>query len=405
MRNRGMFFRENPFYLLGVHSRDTAETIRTASLEKQGAAKSREEKHMYRMAEERLLHERLRFRAELSWLCGMDKECAYSLIGGTGNMEKRENLPPSLRLLLAVHDLYNGGKDAFSVMETIIRLYPASDTNEVLVRIEADRKTGGFPPIKELFLLDIRKEELLWEIGVAAGRLNTEKLGRVLTVLGKADVPCSMALARFLSLYEEKTKAEVAALSRDLRYALRLAEMYPLQGLLLTEEKMKVYGKAVSPFYAMLHHEGLPDAVEIFFEEYVNEAFFFHKKGEKETALALLGCFLDSVCGNSRHIEKVKRWKIMMSEDRLTESVPYPKRKLERTTAVPKTVDHIPVVTLPRQSGGPFYVCLAGFLTAAVLCRYFYENKIKSRGITPSAFSMVCSLRQAFISIQFIMLS
>ena len=50
MRNRGMFFRENPFYLLGVHSRDTAEAIRTASLEKQGAAKSREEKHMYRMA-------------------------------------------------------------------------------------------------------------------------------------------------------------------------------------------------------------------------------------------------------------------------------------------------------------------------------------------------------------------
>ena len=223
-----------------------------------------------------------------------------------------------------------------------------------------------------MFLLDIRKEELLWEIGVAAGRLDTEKLGRFLTVLGKADVPCSMALARFLSLYEEKTKAEVAALSRDLRYALRLAEMYPLQGLLLTEEKMKVYGKAVSPFYAMLHYEGLPDAVEIFFEEYVNEAFFFHKKGEKETALALLGCFLDNVCGNSRHIEKVKRWKIMMSEDRLTKPLPYPKRKLGRTTAVPKTVDRIPAVTLPRQSGGAFYVCLAGFLTAAVLCRYFF---------------------------------
>lgn len=62
----------------------------------------------------------------------------------------------------------------------------------------------------------------------------------------------------------------------------------------------------------------------------------------------------------------------MISEDRLTESVPYPKRKLERTAAVPKTVDHIPVVTLPRQSGGAFYVCLAGFLTAAVLCRYFF---------------------------------
>lgn len=52
-----MFFRENPFYLLGVHSRDTAETIRTASLEKQGAAKSGEEKHMYQLAEERLLHD------------------------------------------------------------------------------------------------------------------------------------------------------------------------------------------------------------------------------------------------------------------------------------------------------------------------------------------------------------
>lgn len=372
MRNRGMFFRENPFYLLGVHSRDTAEAIREASLERRNAAKSGAEKHMYRMAEEHLLHERSRFRAELSWLCGMDKECAYALISGTGNIEKRENLPPSLRLLLAVHDLYNGGEDAFSVMETIVRLYPAGDTDEVLARIEADRKIGGFPPIKELFPLDIRKEELLWEMGVAAGRLNAERFGRFLTALGKTDVPCSMALTRFLSLYEEKTKAEVAALSRDLRYALRLAEMYPLQGLLLTEEKMKVYGKAVSPFYAMLHHEGLPDAVEIFFEEYVNEAFFFHKKGEKETALVLLGCFLDNVCGNSRHIEKVKRWKIMISEDRLTESVPYPKRKLERTTAVPKTVDHIPAVTLPRQSGGAFYVCLAGFLTTAVLCRYFF---------------------------------
>ena len=53
-----MFFRENPFYLLGVHSRDTAETIRTASLEKQGAAKSREEKHMYQLAEESKLQER-----------------------------------------------------------------------------------------------------------------------------------------------------------------------------------------------------------------------------------------------------------------------------------------------------------------------------------------------------------
>ena len=365
MRNRGMFFRENPFYLLGVHSRDTAEAIRMASLEKQGAAKSREEKHMYRMAEERLLHERLRFRAELSWLCGMGKERAYSLIDGRRSMESRKNLLPSLRLFLAVHDLYNGEEDALSIMETITRLYPACDTNEVLARIEADRKIGGFP-------LDIRKEELLWEMGVAAGRLNAERFGRFLTALGKTDVPCGMALTRFLSLYEEKTKAEVAALSRDLRYALRLAEMYPLQGLLLTEEKMKVYGKAVSPFYAMLHYEGLPDAVEIFFEEYVNEAFFFHKKGEKETALVLLGCFLDNVCGNSRHIEKVKRWKIMISEYRLTESVPYPKRKLERTTAVPKTVDHIPVVTLPRQSGGAFYVCLAGFLTAAVLCRYFF---------------------------------
>ena len=372
MRNRGMFFRENPFYLLGVHSRDTAETIRTASLEKQGAAKSGEEKHMYQLAEERLLHERLRFRAELSWLCGMGKERAYSLIDGRRSMESRKNLLPSLRLFLAVHDLYNGGKDAFSIMETIIRLYPASDTNEVLVRIEADRKIGGFPPIKELFPLDIRKEELLWEMGVAAGRLNAERFGRFLTALGKTDVPCGMALTRFLSLYEEKTKAEVAALSRDLEYALQLAEIYPLQGLKLVEEKMKVYGKTVSPFYAMLHHEVLPDAVEIFFEEYVNEAFFFHKKGEKETALALLSCFLDNVCGNSRHIEKVKRWKIMISEDRLTESVPYPKRKLERTTAVPKTVDRIPAVTLPRQSRGAFYVCLAGFLTAAVLCRYFF---------------------------------
>lgn len=282
MRNRGMFFRENPFYLLGVHSRDTAEMIRTASLKKQGAAKSGEEKHMYQLAEERLLHESSRFRAELSWLCGMGKERAYSLIDGRRSKESQKNLLPSLRLLLAVHDLYNGGKDALSIMETITRLYPACDTNEVLARIEADRKTGGFPPIKELFLLDIRKEELLWEIGVAAGRLDTEKLGRFLTVLGKTDVPCNMALARFLSLYEEKTKAEVAALSRDLRYALRLAEMYPRQGLLLTEEKMKVYGKQFLLFMPCFTMKDFPMQWKYFLRNMSMKRSSFIKKEKRK---------------------------------------------------------------------------------------------------------------------------
>ena len=138
-----MFFRENPFYLLGVHSRDTAETIRTASLEKQGAAKSGEEKHMYQLAEERLLHESSRFRAELSWLCGMGKERAYSLIDGRRSMESRKNLLPSLRLFLAVHDLYNGEEDALSIMETITRLYPACDTSADLARISEDRRVSA----------------------------------------------------------------------------------------------------------------------------------------------------------------------------------------------------------------------------------------------------------------------
>lgn len=367
-----MFFRENPFYLLGVHSRDTAETIRTASLKNQYAAKSVEEKRIYRVAEERLLHESSRFRAELFWLCGMNRAAAYSLIDGGWTEDNRENLPPSLRLLLAVQELYDCGENSFSAMEMITRLYPVRDTGEVLARIEEDRKIGGFLPVKELFPLDIRKEELLWDIGEAAGRLETERFGRFLMALREKDVPCGMALTRFLSLYEEKTKAEAAEISRDLEYALRLAEMHPSQGLLLAEEKMKDYGKAVSPFYAMLHQAGLPDNVEIFFEKYVNEAFLFYQKGEKETALALLDYFLRSVRGGSGYIEKVKKWRIMMDEDRRMEPLPHPKRKFERTTAVPKTVDHIPAVTLPRQSGSFFYVCLAGFMAAAVLCRYFF---------------------------------
>lgn len=58
----------------------------------------------------------------------------------------------------------------------------------------------------------------------------------------------------------------------------------------------------------MLHYEGLPDAVEIFLRNMSMKRSSFIKR-RKETALALLGCFLDNVCGNSRHIEKVKRWK------------------------------------------------------------------------------------------------
>ncbi len=76
-----------------------------------------------------------------------------------------------------------------------------------------------------------------------------------------------------------------------------------------------------------------PMQMEIFFEEYVNEAFFFHKKGEKGNRFGTARLFFsDNVCGYSRHIEKVKRWKIMISEDAADGICSLSKRKVERNS-------------------------------------------------------------------------
>lgn len=364
-----MFFKENPFFLLGAHSRDSVETIHALAQEKQNTASTEEERYRYEVAEASLLHGSSRLRAELFWLCGMEKEDAYRFISGMAERGAYERLPMSARLLLAIDRLAGGEENVLECMEAIESLYPPFEIEMVLEEIEKDRKIAGVPSVTSVFPVEIWRKELLWEIGAAAEQVDIELYGECLTALGGKKRNSGMATIQFLSVYEEKTRKEMDLLSKELSYGLLLCEKYPAQGTAIVEEKMKAYGKLAAPFYAAADRGELPDRVEILFEKYIYTAFLIYRMGKKEIALSLLGYFAKYIRKGDRYLEKVEAWKTIM-ENGGALKFPYPKPVMEEFPDVPKSIGKIPLIEMPKQSGrqGDFLILA---LMAAGLCVYF----------------------------------
>lgn len=244
-----MLFKENPFYLLSVHSTDGAAAIDAAlshqrkllPLEAEGAASE---------AAHWLLRMENRSEAEYFWPSGLPRRDAFLL---AENGESDCALSPRLRLLRFLNTLSEDTlrlEALLSAEEDFLALSPL----EALEDIQRDRRIAGFPAFKEPWVIEGYQQALILEIGsgaiAASRRLPEEERRRLLIALAKQGRR-GMLYTQLLSAYEKDVEKERAQLENDIAYALMISQKHPQQGRLLLAEKSRRYLSLSMPLYAM----------------------------------------------------------------------------------------------------------------------------------------------------------
>lgn len=244
-----MLFKENPFYLLSVHSTDGAAAIDAAlshqrkllSLGAEGAASE---------AAHWLLRMENRSEAEYFWPSGLSRRDAF-LLAESGECDCA--LSPRLRLLRFLNTLSEDTlrlEALLSAEEDFLALSPL----EALEDIQRDRRIAGFPTFKEPWVIEGYQQALILEIGsgaiAASRRLPEEERRRLLIALAKQGRR-GMLYTQLLSAYEKDVEKERAQLENDIAYALMISQKHPQQGRSLLAEKSHRYLSLSMPLYAM----------------------------------------------------------------------------------------------------------------------------------------------------------
>lgn len=244
-----MLFKENPFYLLSVHSTDGAAAIDAAlshqrkllPLEAEGAASE---------AAHWLLRMENRSEAEYFWPSGLSRRDAFLLAEGG---ESDCALSPRLRLLRFLNALSEDTlrlEALLSAEEDFLALSPL----EALEDIQRDRRIAGFPVIEEPWVIEGYQQALMLEIGDAAidasRCLPEEERRALLTSLAKQGRR-GMLYTQLMSAYEEDMRKELSELVRDIEYALMISKKHPQQGIALLTEKTRRYLALAMPLYVM----------------------------------------------------------------------------------------------------------------------------------------------------------
>ena len=245
-----MLFKENPFYLLSVHSTDGAAAIDAALSHKRMALPLEAEGAPYSKAAHWLLQMEHRSEAEYFWPSGLPRKEAFLL---TQSGESDSPLSPRLRLLRFLNALPEGTLTLEALLaaeEDFLALSP----QEALEDIQRDRHVAGFPVIEEPWVIEGYQQELILEIGsgaIAASRLLAEEERRgVLIALAKQGRR-GMLYTQLLSAYERDVAKERAQLENDIAYALMISSKHPQQGLSLLAEKSRRYLSLSMPLYVM----------------------------------------------------------------------------------------------------------------------------------------------------------
>ncbi len=375
-----MFFKENPFYLLGVHSTDGKRAIEQAAEEKAALAEGVEAK-AYRDAAEILLHPEWRCQSEFFWLCGTDKETAVSLVrqtveGEDVSLGERQSLSVFNRFILALNHLYYGkGEDAFSDMEELLSCYPLLKAEAVRSLISQDRDEAGFPGMEDVSALESWLHEAVWQAGVAVdacdGSLSEGEYGRLLARLEEMHGTDGILMARLLSAYEEKHGAEIKKIREELEYAVQLSFQHAPQGKDLFSDKVKAYGEAIRPFLiSAAHGNYCPLFVEEGCKKLLNGIIRLYQAGKKKEALSLLELFLKETETGGSFLSDAKRWKRCMEAGDVIEGQElYEVSESARGMNVPDSVCRISCGETVRQEGkkGTFLLLLAVGIIAVFL--------------------------------------
>ena len=240
-----MFFKDNPFYLLAVHTTDGAEVIEQSFRRKYETAQEREKKNL-KEAKTVLLKSVERSGAEFYWLPGLSREKAFSLVSMI--LEKGDvpdgllySLPSESRIILELNLLLYGMKKEMALfLKDLCENYDALSPEKSARFINRDREQAGIAPLRHISYIEMQKRLLMDEIGEALNILKKDMgilaYGKLLAKLGET-VKGTTLFCKMLIDYEEELPAVLETWEKDLDYALCLSLRHFPQGLSLAEEK------------------------------------------------------------------------------------------------------------------------------------------------------------------------
>ena len=209
-----MFFSENPFYRLGVHSTDSPAALQERERKLSGGEP--EEVEALRL----LLQQETRCEAEFYWLVGWSKEEALSeasriIAGRVYSREHWAELSPLSRMMIELNEMA-AGHISLSRLLKIERDFEALSPLEAAEDIQRDRRTAGVPLIKEPWIIEMWKQDLLSEIGraasLASSQMKIEDYGGLLHELGEKGRR-GMVYFQLLSDYEKRNTERLHAAS------------------------------------------------------------------------------------------------------------------------------------------------------------------------------------------------
>ncbi len=161
-----MFFTENPFYRLGLHSRDEMASLllREQQLTSEGG-RDLEDLRL-------LLQIENRSEAEFYWLIGWEKKEALRAAhriaeGKVYDRKDFEKKSPLSRMMIELNEMAMGHMSLARLLE-IERDFTALSPLDAAKEIEEERVRAGFPRLEEPWVIEMWKQDLLSEIGRAA---------------------------------------------------------------------------------------------------------------------------------------------------------------------------------------------------------------------------------------------
>lgn len=219
-----MFLRENPFYLLGVHSVDDASAIGKAVQRK--IEEDPENASLYQEAGHILMQDENRSEAEFYWLTGWGGSpngCISSLLQGEESDKKGHGLSPRIQLLLEMNQLYYGKPVDLNALLALETYFSHLSPQEGMEEINEDRKKAEFPVLTDASSIEHYTQDILYQIGLAAReaakRVPAEHYGDMLYELGRQGKR-GLVYYQLLVCYETGYQGKLRLLEKEIEMRL-----------------------------------------------------------------------------------------------------------------------------------------------------------------------------------------
>lgn len=367
-----MFFKDNPFYLLGVHTTDSGDRMEEALREKLHRAEGEAERKRLLDAAYVLQKSVKRSGAEFFWLPGLSKEEALGLVERTVQGQELSgsdflSLPPLSRVILAMNGLFYGSAGLRLLLQEICTNYGHIHPAEAAALFNGDRRLAGMPQLRNASHVEMWKRELPHEMVEAAHEAGKDRKlsdqAHLLAELRKEKDTFPWQL--FVIDYEERSRKERERLERDLDYGLSLSDRHFPQGLLLAKDTLAHLKDLSEPLCIRSGQWPLETA----FQRARREVTALWDRGRKEDSRVMAESLLPFFREWPDFAERMEKDRKDMAEGKRPEEVPSGKGPVWQN--VPSTLRRIPEVERKKEKKVPLFVLFLVFFAVMTLCYIF----------------------------------